>query len=77
MHSVQKTELLNNKEQKAADRENPAKKILQIRQKAHTAQGGKIVHRTFAFNRGWREFKFEICDVEHVIWDKRGGRIQR
>jgi hypothetical protein len=43
MYSVQKTELHNHTEQKAADRENTAKKILQIRQKAHSAQGGQIV----------------------------------
>jgi hypothetical protein len=43
MHGVQKTELHNHTEQKTADRENTAKKILQIRQKAHSAQGGQIV----------------------------------
>jgi len=43
MHGVQKTKLHNHTEQKAADREDTAEKILQVRQKAHSAQGGKIV----------------------------------
>jgi hypothetical protein len=43
MYGVQKAELHHHPEQKATDRESAAEKILQIRQKAHFAQGGKIV----------------------------------
>jgi hypothetical protein len=43
---MQKTELHNHTEQKATNREDPAEEILQVRQKTHFAQGGKIVKST-------------------------------